>query len=205
MGHAVSKVQIGNFALAHVGTRSTIESFTENSTEAPLVALWYDYCRVEALEAFDWSFARRRLVLATIAIGIAEDRWTYRYQYPSDCVAFRKIAGEDTTRSDDAADPFPYAIEMTDDQSAKSILTDVESAVGVYTFDQEITSFFSAHFVNTLSRLLAHRIAPSLTGKQSIIDGQWQEYQSMLRTAPAHNANEQMEPPPRDAEWIRGR
>ena len=201
----ISKVQIGNFALSHVGTRSTIESFTENSTEAPVINLWYDYSRLEVLEAFDWSFARRRLVLATLVLGIAEDAWSFRYQYPADCVAFRAIAGADASNVDLTVDTFPYTIEMSDDQSVKTILTDVEDAVGIYTFDQEVTTFFSSHFVNTLSRLLAHRIAMELTGKKSIEQKQWNTYQSMLLTAPAHNVNEQVDAPPREAEHIRRR
>ena len=201
----ISPTQIGNFSLAHIGTRSTIESLDEASTEAPVIKLWYDYCRLECLEAFDWSFARRRLVLASLTIGLAEDRWAYRYQYPADCISFRRIAGDTDVTIDITNDPFPFAIEMTDDLSAKSILTDVEQAVGVYTFDQAVTAFFTAHFVNTLSRLLAYRIAPQLSGKQKIIDRQWVMYQSMLLTAPAHNANENMEAPEREAEWIRGR
>lgn len=197
----ISEVRIGNFALAHIGTRSTIESLTEASAEAPVINLWYDYCRLEVLEAFDWTFARRRLTLSSLSLGLADGVWAYRYQYPSDCVAFRKIQNP----LGDDVDAVPYTLEMNDDQTAKTILTNLDDAVGVYTFDQAITTFFSSHFVNTFSRLLAHRIAISLTAKKSIEKKQWEEYQSMLLTAPAHNANEEVAAPPREAEWIRGR
>ncbi len=199
----ISDTLIGNMALSHVGNSATIESLTELSVEAAAVNQWYDWSRVQALAAFDWSFARRRQVLASLDIGLADGAWAYRYQYPATCVpdGFRKIwnpAGLD-------ADPVPYVVEVSDTAEVRTILTNMDSATGVFTYDLMTTSLFSAHFVDVLSHLIATRIALSLTGKKSIQTQQLNEYKSALLTAPAHNANEQSEAPPREAEWIRER
>ena len=188
-------------ALSHVGARSTIEALDEGSAEANQCILWYAYSRVETLEVHDWSFARRRLTLATHDDDPPSGVWGFRYQYPSDCLVFRKIrnpAGE-------LSDPVPFEIEMDDTQDNKSIITNLDDAVGVYTFDQETTALYSAHFVKMLSYGLAANIAFSLTGKIKIKDKMQLEFEKLSLTAPAIDANEQMAPPPKDAPWIKGR
>lgn len=63
---AISNVTISNMALSHIGADSTIESMAESSAEAAQCNLWYDYSRLQVLEAYDWGFARKRLDLAVI-------------------------------------------------------------------------------------------------------------------------------------------
>lgn len=203
----ISPVRIGNMALSHIGDDSTIESLTEASAQAKQINLWYDYSRLQVLEAFDWSFARKRVALAVLEV-ITDDStdnqrfdWVYRYQYPSDCVAARKISNP-SGKTDDAV---PFEVETTPDGSARSVLTDMEDAILIYTFDAEVAVLFTAHFVDTLAALIAHRIAFSLTGQRSTANDMLQLYNAMLSIAPAHNANEQVAPPAREAEWVRGR
>lgn len=195
-------------ALDNIGAAANIELIGENTFLGRLANRWYDPCRIMALEAFDWSFARKRLILATHGddppIASATDtsggRWQFRYQYPADCVQFRLL--ENPLGPD--ADPVPYEIEISDNET-KSIVTDLDSAVGVYTFDQLNTSMFSMHFVETLSWLLAAKMAFPVTKDLKIANGAMQVYNSLLRRAPALNANERMQPPPREAEHIRSR
>jgi len=204
---AISNVTISNMALSHIGADSTIESMTEGSAESNQAILWYEYCRLQILEAYDWGFARKRIDMAVVD-AISDDttdnayyEWVYRYQYPSDCLAMRKISNPNGI-TDDA---IPFDIEAGSGGQTKVVMTNMEDAIGVYTFDCETTSMFSAHFVDTLAALLAHRMAFSLTGSRAIASDMLQLYQGMIRVAPAHDANERMAPPPRDADWIRGR
>jgi len=53
---AISSVQIGNLALGKVGTDTTIESLTENSSEAKTINLWFDLARQEVLSWFCLGF-----------------------------------------------------------------------------------------------------------------------------------------------------
>ena len=196
---ALSKVKICNMALGNLGSSDTIESLTENSVAAKQCNLWYDESRQEALEAFDWSFARKRQALAPHSED-PPDAWSYRYQYPADCVTAREI--ENPLGAE--ADPVPFTVEMAAD-GTKCILTNLDEAVLVYTYDQETVSSFSKHFVRTLAFAIALNICMVITGKRTIKQDMAGQLSRHIALAPAHNANEEVKAPPRDADWIRGR
>jgi hypothetical protein len=212
---AISKVTIGNMALSNIGARSNIEDLTEDSAEAQAINLWYDFSRQQVLESFDWSFARKRLTLATHADVPPDGVWGYRYQYPSDALIIRYLqnptnsGSTDTIFSDrtdgDTGDAVPYQIEVDDAKETKTILTNLESAIGVYTFDLETTSLFSGLFIETLAANLGYHVSHSLTGKAEIRKEQYERFLELLALAPAVNANEEVQKPPRQADWIRGR
>ena len=198
---AASPVSIANMALAHIGARSSIESLSEDSPEARQASLWYDHCRLQTLEASDWSFARKRLTLALHSEAPPEGVWTYRYQYPSDCIFARRIVNPLGPTADQV--PFDIEINMIGDE--RTILTNLEEAVLVYTKDVASPSLFSTFFVDAVSHLLASYIAYSLTGTRQTKADELNIFSSILRVAAANNANEQAFPPPKDAPWITGR
>src|SRR3546814_8520623 len=88
---ADSKVQICNMALSHIGSKSTIESVDEPSAAAQQCRLWYEMARRQALGAYNWTFARKRLALAIHNDDPPEGLWNFRYQYPADCLKAREI------------------------------------------------------------------------------------------------------------------
>lgn len=198
---ALSEVQICNMALSHVGSRSKIESLTENSTEAWQCNQWYEYSRLQALEMYPWNFARMRAVLSLHAEDPPEGVWAFRYSYPNNCVVAREI--ENVIGPDQ--DAHPYKVELASDGESKSILTNVEDATLIYTFDLTNPNFYSSFFVNLLSWILASNIGFSLTGKQAIVDRALGQVLNLQIMAPAMNANEEVKVPPRDADWIRER
>jgi hypothetical protein len=188
-------------ALSHIGAKARVENFeTEISPEARELNRWYDFARQQSLEAYNWKFARKRLALALHE----EDppaQWVYRYQWPSDCIAIRRIwnpVGED-------APAVPYEVETSTEGTSLSILTNMEDAVAIYTWDQKTTSLFSLFFISVLSRLLASFISPSLTGNQKITQEQVNAYFSLIRSASSNDGNQQVEGEPRDASWIADR
>jgi hypothetical protein len=197
----ISEVKIANMALSHIGASSAIENLSENTAEAQATDLWYDFSRLQTLEAFDWSFARKRQALALHPEDAPDGIWTFRYQYPADCVAFRKIQNP----LGPEADAVPFEIELSSDGLTKTILTDCEDAIGVYTMDLETTSLFSAFFVEALSFMLAHHIAYSVTGKRSLRQDMLNTFNEYILRAPAQNANEAVDRPERDAVHIRAR
>lgn len=205
---AISATRIANMALSHIGAKHQIEDLAEVSPEAKECELWYDDARLQALQAYDWGFARRRIALALHTDTISETDgeplagvWAYRYQYPANCVAVRKLQNANSP-PDDAT---PFEVELNLAGTTKSILTDISPAVAVFTFDQEEPSLFSPAFVSTFSHLLGHYIAPGLTGKRSLTRDLLAKYQGLIFAAPALDANEAVAKPPRDAEWVRGR
>jgi hypothetical protein len=197
----LSKVRIANMALSNIGARSSIESFTENSSEAQQIDLWYDFSLLQTLEAFDWSFARKRQILALHSDPAPDTEWCFRYQYPADCVSARYIVnplGKD-------ADPVPFSVETSVDGSVRTILTNQDVAELVYTFDLQTVSLFSPLFVKALAYALGANIAFALTAKTAIEEKMQDRFARTILLAPASNANEEQEDPPREAEWIRGR
>lgn len=197
----VSETVIANMALDSIGSKSSIASLNEASPEAKACKLWYGMSRRQALEAYNWSFARRRVTLASHSDDAPELRWNFRYQYPADCIKAREI--ENPLGPD--ADAVPFTIELSEDASVKTILTDLDDAILIYTADIDDTPLFSMFFVDTLSALLAARIAIKITGKRTLKGDMIQQYNSLLRMAPAHDANEAVGKKPREAEHIRVR
>ncbi|MEE9598142.1 MAG: hypothetical protein V3V96_15330 [Acidiferrobacterales bacterium] len=209
---AISKTRIANMALSHIGAGHTIEDLDgEVSEEASAVRLWYDYSRLQVLQAFNWGFARTRTTLTTHAEDPPSGVWDYRYQYPDHCAAIRAIenpAGTVVlTQVGDAneGNAIPYTVELDATRTNKTVLTNLAEASVVFTWDLEQENLFSPMFVSTLSHLLAHYIAFTITGKLSVQDRQLRIYSAMIGAAPAADANESVEAPPRDASWIRGR
>lgn len=198
---AISDVIIGNMALGFVGgQRPIVAALTEDTAGAKAVNLWYEYARLATLEAYDWSFARKRLTLATHA-DLPPDEWAYRYTYPASIVAVRKIwnpLGE-------AADAVPYDIELIAAGTAKCILTNMEDAIALCTADIPTASLFSPHYVMALSRKIAECIALSITGKESIAAAQSQHFAFLIQQAATLDAQQTVKAAPRDADWIRKR
>jgi len=79
-----SKVELANIALANIRAPS-INSFTELSTEAQYVALYYPKVRNSLYEMHNWSFNNAEKALALLSNVTLFD-WLYVYQYPSDCL-----------------------------------------------------------------------------------------------------------------------
>jgi len=198
---SISKVRIANMALSNIGSRSAIESLTEDSAEANECNLWYDWSRIQTLEAFNWSFARRSVSLATHGDDAPTKRWAYRYVYPSNCVSIRFIENP----IGEQADPVPFETELGDDGDTLTIVTDQASAVAIYTFDLETTSLFSPHFIDALAAKLAARVAFALTGDKDVVNGMQNLFSSLIVQAPAFSASQKQEKAPREAEHIRAR
>lgn len=197
---ALSKVAICNMALGHIGASSTLESIDEPSAAAASCRLWYDHSRLVTLAAHDWNFARKRQILPLHAEAAPEPEWLFRYQYPADCVVGRRVPSPATVP------PFaPFAVEADSTGTSQCILTNMEQATLIYTFDQTSVAMFSNVFIELLSFQLAHHIAFTITGKREIKADMLDAYQMLLATAPSSNANEGAEGPPADADWIRAR
>ena len=140
----VSKVFIANLALSFLGTRSKIESLTENSREAQSADLWYEITRKLVLERHDWGFARKRAVLAVDDEAAPNGVWAYRYVYPADCLKARRLQqpryriqrGYPYTNTDLVnVKDVPFEIEESPDGVHRTLLTDLDDATLIYTRD----------------------------------------------------------------------
>lgn len=200
----ISAVRIANLALSHLGQGTSIETLDfniDNSPEAYQAGLWYDFAKEQVLVAYDWSFARFRETLVDHADDPPDGIWAYRYVYPVNCLVMREIENSAAPPGDAS----PFVVEMDLAGTEKTILTNVDDATGIYTRKITDTSLFSPFFVITLSYLLAHYMAMGITGRRKDQQEMIANFAGMIRLAPAHDANEMVEGPPREAESIRGR
>lgn len=197
----ISPVMICNMALSHLGHGSRIESLDENSREAKECKLWYDYSRRAALSSFPWSFATVEANLSAHSEA-PPDNWGYRYQYPATCLRAQKIVDELAYSDGDA---IPFKVRASSDGRTKTILTDQDNAILMFTINQESTELFDPEFVQAFSFYLAHRIAFAITGKVALVDKMRERFTEAVMFAEASNANETVDRKPREAEHIRAR
>jgi hypothetical protein len=109
-----SETDIANRALSAIGTRSQIESLTEDSNEARNVKLLLEPLRDELLRMAPWNcamnFANLSLICSapgtpenpsagsnTWQKGIPAPPWSYEYAYPSECLRAVYIVPQFTT------------------------------------------------------------------------------------------------------------
>jgi len=215
----ISDTRIANMALSHVGTRASLEDLEgEVSTEADICRLWYDYSRIQTLEAFDWNFAKRRATLTVHGDAAPDGLWGFRYVYPGDCISARNIENptasttstqgvwvSDFSTPETRGNAIPFMIETNIAGTEKTILTDLSEAVLAYTFEQKSMNLWSPLAIEMLALALASHIAFSITGKVKLSQSLAATFQNMSLLAPAYNANEGVDRVARESEWIRGR
>jgi hypothetical protein len=187
-----SVVSISNMALSRIGTRSSITSLNEASTEALHCKLLFDQARDATLEAHDWVFARKRVALADL--GTPPGGWSHRYALPSDCIAPRFL--ETGTRTERRAS---FRIEGRD------LLADTDGATLVYTARITDPALFPPSFASALSWGLGAELAIPLTGKESLHQRCAQMWQSAINTAAVNDANADAPDETPDALWIAAR
>jgi len=196
---ASSIVEICNLALNNLGAKSTIASITEQSVEARQCNVVYGPARDYILRKHPWSFAEKTVALSSL--GSPPPDWSYRYQYPSDCVKAREILTGDRNDSD----PVPYKVAAGDDLNSKVILCDKDGAYLRYTARVTNAAVFDSSFVQQLAWYMAIQLAMPLTGKKSIRDDAVSGYRLIAGDAEATDMNEKEHDAHKEAEWISGR
>lgn len=181
-----TKVDICNMALSHIGSQSHVQSLTEASVEAKQCNLVFDTVLEEVLRQHPWSFATRVATLVKHAAAPPPD-WRYRYQYPADCLnAFELLTAASTRTSP----PIPYKIELLDDGSTKTILSDADGVSLRYVMRVSDTVLLDAQFTEALSWRLARELAMPLTRKASVWQLAEQGYRLTVGGAWASDFNE---------------
>lgn len=193
------QLSIANMALSLIGARSSISDLNENSAEAAQIRLWYEFSRAQTLQAYDWNFARRRLPLVAYTDIPDYTDYAVRYHPLTDMISMRKIWNP----SGPSGNAIPY--EMENFNGEKTILTNMEDAVAVFTSDQTDVLQFPPLFVEALAACVAYHIAFTLTGSQEVKAQMAQVFRVIISTAAANDGNEQQAAPPREAEAIRSR
>lgn len=158
-----SVVEICNAALGNIGVQQTIASLDEKSKEASACKRFYEQARNELLRARNWPFATRFVQLALVETFDGTQAWDYSYRYPADCEKVRRVIPSNIGVDEDFRSPF---IVLSDD-SGKLIYSNIDLAKAEITFRITNPSLFDSLFVGALGWLVAHKIAPSLSGNNA--------------------------------------
>jgi hypothetical protein len=187
---ATSEVSICNMALFRIGHTQRIDALTEASVPAELCKELYPICRDRLLECFPWTFAKKRVVLASV--GDEPTNWLFQYQYPSDCLKVRGIviAGE---RMPTPSEKVPFEVMQNTVNEGLSICTDCELAEIVYTAQTTNTRLFTPGFVDALAWCLASELVSPLARDTKFITLASNMYPLALAKAQALDMSENQE------------
>ncbi len=198
-----SKTEICNMACGHLGIGTTIANLdTEASQEARACRSFYDTVVKMAIRAYEWPFATKFQDLGLIE-STPTSEWDYSYAYPSECLDLIRIFSG--SRNDTVDSRVPYKIAVIDGN--KVILTDEPEAEVEMIFYNETVEHWPPDFVLAVSFLLAHFIAPSVTGGDPFKLGSqaYQSYQWMINDSKASALNEVHRDPAPESEFTSGR
>lgn len=180
-----SAVDIANLALSHLGADAVVTSLspTDGSVESGHCARFLPIARQASLATHDWSFARRRVVLAELTND--STAWAYKYQVPAGCLRARKILAQG-----DLYDPERDGAVF--DKFGDALYTNQPEATLVYTVDVTDTTKYPADFVSALGMLLASYLAgPLIKGAEGMrIGNAWMEQATnAMRQGAAQDSN----------------
>ena len=196
-----SEVDICNLALLRLGTRSSMASLSEGSTESNACAQVYALSRDLLLSAHPWTFANQRTVLADL--GSPPQSWRYRYAYPNDCLKTREVHSTDLSA---ALVPYSVAGDFdTQGSTIKVILCNSPNAELTYTARVTNPDLFPAHFIEALAWMIASELSSSLCADMAISQYAVQMATQTVLSSRSSDANEGFGIQHAVPEWIAAR
>lgn len=152
---AVSDAQICNMALTQLGAKR-ITTLTEDSKNARECNAVFDNVRDAVLTDYIWTFAQKRVALATVAGDPVwtDDLMTVVYQKPSDFLQLNFVNIETAK------------VRVEGDQ----ILSDTASLKIKYTFRQTDTTVYHPKFTEAFAARLALELAFAITSNRSLAE-----------------------------------
>lgn len=190
-----SKIDVFNLAAANLDISQTVQSVNDQTPLAGACTRWYDWARQKVLESAHWDFATKTPALAllldqnTLPISsIIYPGYRFVYQRPIDCFRFLAVTTQYGLRvnpflaywwragamdcSAGSWGPFRPPFREVLDQignppgNAIDILTDQDSAYGVYVTDVQNVALWSSAFMECVGWHLSVKIAGPVSANQ---------------------------------------
>jgi hypothetical protein len=208
-----TETSVANLALGRLKVGQAIADIDDQSNPARLCARFMDQCRQEVLRAFPWGGTVRAEALAEISMA-SFPGWTYVYQYPNSCLMVRAVSDEGGIRhiSQSITSRFeqlntllrkqPFQIALKDDNTARTILSDVTDAYVFYTVDVEAFELFAPDLASAIAWRLAMEVGGPLQADSAAIENAMRMYAISVSTASAQSLNEHGDDPMPDSESI---
>jgi len=143
-------INVCNQALMKIGAKR-ITAFDDATVEARDCSASYATSRDQVLEAFPWSFAKRRSI-RTAATDTPAFGYSYQYVLPSDCLKVLSIQADPSKGKEP-----DWTVE------GNYLLTNEEEVFMHYTARVEDATHFSPSFIRALSLYLAAHFAMSIS------------------------------------------
>lgn len=224
-----------NMALTFIDVSQTVQSLNDTSQAAGECNRWYQWARQRVLAAAHWDFATKTPALSLVLdqntlqqSQIIYPGWRYVYQRPNDCFRFLGVTTSYGLRvnpflafwwragamdcSAGSWGPFrpPYreAIDQVNTSNplqSINILTDQDSAYGVYVTDVQNVNLWTPAFLEAVAWNLAVPIAGPLSANQVAKDRAIKMARESILDALAVTLNEAQQDPYPDSPAITAR
>lgn len=175
-------IDICNLALSHV-RGYPIQSITASSQEARECRRLYLPAKDSTLEFHDWSFARKEKTLAVVS-GETRSGWTYIYEFPSDCLAPRKIHNAASQHK-----KIPFEVGVNSALNKRRIFTNEENAILIYTAQVVDANIFTVQFKEALALKLGSDLAVPLNRDSKLKDDLYKAFTRKVLGSAADDAN----------------
>lgn len=200
----MSEADIANLALGRLGIGQAITSLAERSTPAITCNRFYVQCRREVLRAFPWSFASSAVALAQEA-DQTYPGWQYVYGYPDNTmrvwavtdsagiratVSYYSARASRETYDQSLRFQMPFKIALRADHARRVILSDMQSAYALITYDVSNTGAYPPDFNSVFAWRLAMEVGGPLKVKTDFVSNATQQYLGWLSRATATDMNE---------------
>lgn len=156
-----TQISIANLALAHCGMNQvTSLSASSNDPKIKVINQFWAVARDDVFAEIDWSFATVTQMLTQID-DYEDAQWAYAYEFVTVNVANFWYVFEEGTAS--KKDEQKFEIKYDPNLADKVILSDLDDAIGLYTYIVTDVTLWSHKFVMAFSYRLASMILPLLT------------------------------------------
>lgn len=170
---------VANNSLTRLGYKLRVGTLVDGSNQSQVILQVYGQTRDELLRNFDYDFAKRTVTLTLLKRAPAggyfpPNVWDpatmppvgflFEYGYPTDCVKIRNLVPQPSFVVNMNPQPIDWT-EFNDNgytPARRTILTNVESAIAVYSGRVTDPSNWDVAFSEAFSAALARRIGPSL-------------------------------------------
>jgi hypothetical protein len=229
-----SITDVWNLALTNLDISQTVQSVNDQTAAAGACNRWYDWARQKVLERAHWDFATKTPALSLVLdqntltqAQVIYPGFRYVYARPLDCFRFLAVTTQYGLRTnpflayfwragamDCAAGswgpfrpPFREVLDQISNPVSQSIniLTDQDSAYGVYVTDVKNVGLWSSSFMDAVAWQLAVPIAGPLSANQTAKARAVKMVDSSITTALAISLNERQNDPSPDSPAITAR
>jgi hypothetical protein len=179
-----AKTSLVNQTLGLIRAENQIDDIdTDTSANAKAAKLFLDDHIRELMSEYDWNWCSRTKNLADITDDQAPPAdWLYRYTWPQDCLVPRMILATGYVRNQT---PIAFRVETLPDGSARSILTDQNSAQLRYTSKnyEELVENWPDYFRRAVSFRLAASLATAIKESATLAAQMMEMYVDAMRMA----------------------